>query len=146
MSHPIDTPTLTEAAQVGVAVTRGGKPVALSPSMIREMPKDGVLALAKVFPPERIAQLFEELTVATCITNGGREIPDNRTRLAATKYLSDQINGAPIQRQVIQQEVTHKGEEELMSTLESPAMLRALMDLIAKMQKRQAVDVESVPK
>jgi hypothetical protein len=104
--------------------------------MIRELPRDGVLALAQAFPVERIAQLFGELVEATCITNGGREIPDNRTRLAAAKYVADQVMGAPVQRQEIHQTVTNRSEDENMRLLESPAVRSMLKKMLAEAEEK----------
>ena len=128
---------MIEAAAAGAVVTRNGKPVAVTPAMIRELPRDGVVALAKVFPVERIAKLFEELAEATCITNGGREIPDNRTRLAAAKYVADQVIGTPIQRQEIHQTVTNRTEDESMRLLESPAMRRAMREMLDRADRAE---------
>ena len=101
MAKPIPTPTETEIQSEGVEVMRDGKPVAVTPSQLRNVSQDVALALATKFGADRLAQLFDELAVATCITNGGREIPDNRTRLATAIYVANQILGTPIQRSEI---------------------------------------------
>ena len=98
MAHAIPTTTQSEIQTEGVEVMRNGESVPVSPAQLRNVSQDVAIALATKFGPDRLTKLFEELAEATCITNGGRVIPDNRTRLAAAVYVANQILGTPIQR------------------------------------------------
>jgi len=94
MSKPVPTPTETEI--VGeVQVVRAGKVI---PADLRAITQDTVALVAQKFGGEKLLALFEELAKAECITNGGRRIPDNRTRLAIATYLGNHILGTPVQR------------------------------------------------
>jgi hypothetical protein len=134
MSQPITSPTLLEAEEAGFTVNRNGEAVPVTAEMIRVMPKDGLGALARAFPESKLVTLFEEMMEATCVTNGGKVIPDNRTRLAARIYVANQVLGTPIQRQQIEQTIINRSEEENMRTLQSPAMLAAMKNLIARVE------------
>jgi hypothetical protein len=102
MSSPIPSPTmLAIEAEGGVEVVRGGKKRKAPDSDIRNISQEVAMSLASKFGADRLSALFEELVVAECVTNGGKRIPDNRTRLAAAIYLSNQILGLPVQRQEI---------------------------------------------
>lgn len=98
MALPIPTSIEAEIQSEGVEVIRNGKAVPATSAQLRNISHDVAIALATKFGPTRLADLFDQLAVATCITNGGREIPDNRTRLATGIYVANQILGTPIQR------------------------------------------------
>ncbi len=132
MAQPKPTPTESEIQSEGVEVIRDGKSVAVTPSQLRNISQDVALALATKFGADRLATLFDELSVATCITNGGREIPDNRTRLAAAIYVANQILGTPIQRQEINQTITQRSDDDMFRVLATPATMAAIERFMAK--------------
>ena len=94
MAIPI--PTKTEVELTGeVEVIRGGK---VTKADMRTIAADTALAVATKFGGDKLIALFEELAKAECVTNGGKRIPDNRTRLAVAVYLGNHILGTPTQR------------------------------------------------
>ena len=94
MAIPIPTRTETELAGE-VEVIRGGK---ATKADMRTIAADTALAVATKFGGDKLLALFEELAQAECVTNGGKRIPDNRTRLAVAVYLGNHILGTPTQR------------------------------------------------
>lgn len=94
MAHQIPTPTEQEIGDQ-VEVIRGGKPVKAD---LRAVSADTIALVASKFGGDKLTKMFEELANAECITNGGRRIPDNRTRLAIAIYLGNHLLGMPIQR------------------------------------------------
>ena len=94
MAIPIPTPTEIELSGQ-VEVVRGGK---VTKADMRSIASDTALAVATKFGGQKLLDLFEELAKAECVTNGGKRIPDNRTRLAVAVYLGNHILGTPTQR------------------------------------------------
>lgn len=135
MARPLPTPTETEIHSEGVEVMRHGKSVTVTPAKLRNISQDVAVALANKFGSDRLATLFDELSVATCITNGGREIADNRTRLAAAIYISNQILGTPIQRsESVNVDLSADSavgiEERLRNSPALRAMFRGILDRV----------------
>ena len=98
MADPITTPTEQELQAADLTTRRGGKITPVRPDHLRQLPHDVVLAIAEQFPPTKIAKLLGELAEAECITNGGRRIPDNRTRQAALTLMLAYLIGRPVER------------------------------------------------
>lgn len=99
MAKPIPTESENDIVPRGVkVVTSAGKVTRIDSAQLRSITHDVTIALAGAFGGQRLVQLFEDLVAAECVTNGGKRIPDNRTRLAASIYLANQIIGTPIQR------------------------------------------------
>lgn len=98
MAQPTPSPTATAIAEKGLVITQRGVATRITPDRLRQISSDVASTLAETFGPAKLMELFSELTVATCVTNGGKVIPDNRTRLAAAIYLSNQVLGMPVQR------------------------------------------------
>jgi hypothetical protein len=89
----------------------------------------------KEAPADRIIKALADALTADTVHRDGSRGPDHRTRVqAATKLLEYRI-GRPIERTEIKQEITHKGEEEVMRVLDSPAARAALRRLIEKKEK-----------
>jgi hypothetical protein len=99
MAQPIPTESESEFTGKGVkVVTSSGKVTHLNSANLRSVTQDVAVAIAGAFGGDTLVKLFEDLTKATCVTNGGKVIPDNRTRLSAAIYVANQILGTPVQR------------------------------------------------
>ena len=83
--------------------------------------------------PETVGAMLVEMMTATRMTKLGVE-PDWRAREAGAKLYLAYKEGLPIQRQEIHQTIVNKSEEENMKTLQSPAMLAAMKNLIARVE------------
>ena len=89
-----------------------------------------VAHLASRFSPEFIAGKVEELLNATHVTQGGREIADNRAREAGLKLLMAYLVGLPVQRQEIVQVSFDSLEELQKRAQQSPALRSAVAKIL----------------
>lgn len=103
MPTPILTPTQAAIATDGaIEVTdKRGAVRRISGDTLRVMSADTLAAIAEKFGGETMAQMLFELCDAKCITKGGHEIADNRTRLAALSLAMAYLIGRPVERQEI---------------------------------------------
>jgi hypothetical protein len=92
MAHPVPTPLELEA-DTDLAVAPKPKR-----HEVRRITADTVALLKERWGGEKLMALIDELSEAECVTNGGKRIPDNRTRLAIALYLANHILGVPTQR------------------------------------------------
>jgi hypothetical protein len=115
-----------ESAGVEVENRNGKRKVErINQDKLKVLSADVVCSVASRFGGDKLADLFEELTQATHITNGGREIPDNRIRLAAAIYIANHLIGMPIQRQeILSVSVDADAEAGLAQRLKSSPALR----------------------
>jgi hypothetical protein len=90
--------------------------------------------LADTVSSAEVGETIKSLLTADKRTKEGGSEPDWRAREAGAKlWLAYQV-GLPVQRQEIHQTVVNKSEEENMRTLQSPAMLAAMKNLIARVE------------
>jgi len=127
----------------GVRVlTPGGKERVITGDRIRAMAPATMAELARRFSPEKIGDLLEELCNAESVTNGGRRIADNRTRLAAVTLTLAYLIGRPVERQeIISVNLDADSSAGLFERLKaSPALRSSLKKLLEDVE---AVDVET---
>ncbi|MFT4177531.1 MAG: hypothetical protein QM627_12875 [Luteolibacter sp.] len=131
MSTPSIGPVAQELSTAGLrseVVKKGQRQIrAIDSNRLRVMSADVLGAVADRFGGEKVAALLDELCVAECITNGGRKIPDNRTRLAAVTLVLAYLVGRPIERQeIISVNMGADDEQRLLERLvASPALRQA---------------------
>jgi hypothetical protein len=125
MSTPVTGPVAAEIESQGLR-TQAKKASPVNASTMRMLQSDVLAAVANRFGGERIGQLLDELCEAECITNGGRKIPDNRTRLAAITLVLAYMVGRPVERQeIISVNVDADSEAGMLERLKSSPALRA---------------------
>jgi len=97
---PLPTPT-QQALMTGDGIEVEDKRGAIrriSGDRLRLMSADTLSAIANKFGGETMADMLYELCGAECVTNGGKKIPDNRTRLAALTLAMAYLVGRPVER------------------------------------------------
>ena len=137
---------INEIVAAGIEVPQANGTIRrVSEDRLRQLSADVAIHLAERFGPEKLGAVFEELLHATHITNGGREIPDNRVRLSAATWLGDHTMGKAIERKEITAGpgVGESDAEVLARLLQSPALVANLREMLAK---AGAVEVGSVTK
>lgn len=104
MADPVPTPTQSTISSTDGSievVDKRGAVKRLTGDKLRIMTADTLAAIADKFGGETMAQMLYELCDAECVTNGGKRIPDNRTRLAALSLAMAYLIGRPVERQEI---------------------------------------------
>jgi len=99
-----------------------------------EINRSAVAILAEKVPADDVCAMLAEMLTATRPTKQG-PIPDWRAREAACKIWFAYREGLPVQRQEIHQTVTNRTEDESMKLLESPAMRRAMREMLDKAER-----------
>lgn len=148
--QPVTTPTVDEITQQidnREIVNRKGEILQpIGPDRLRLMQADVMSAIVRRFNGEKLAKMLDELSQAESVTNGGKKIPDNRTRLSAATVILAYILGKPIERQEIlninmDADSAHNLAEKLK---ESPA-LRAAFRSILEQAERDGGDTTPQP-
>ncbi len=92
--------------------------------------------LAFEIPPDEVAVIIKDLTKATTTVRTGaetsKEVPDNRTRLAAVQLYLSYMLGQPVQRTEVKTQVIESEEQTLARLLGSPAVREALRRELAQ--------------
>ena len=103
MSEAILTPTQAAIeADGGIEVVdKAGRTRLISGDKLRVLSADTIAAIAGKFGDGKMANMLYELCEAKCITKGGHEIADNRTRLAALSLALAYLIGRPVERQEV---------------------------------------------
>ncbi len=143
MSTAIPTPTAAAIdANGGIEVVdKAGRTKLITGAKLRNLNAETIGAIADKFGSDRIAELLDELTKANCITNGGREIADNKTRLQALTLTLAYLIGRPVERQeVISVNLDADSSIGLAERLQnSPALLKSLKGIIAQVEGAEIV-------
>jgi hypothetical protein len=103
-----------------------------------EINRSAVAILAEKVPANDVCAMIAEMLQATRPTKHG-PIPDWRAREAAAKIWLAYQEGLPIQRQEIHQTVTNRTEDESMRLLESPAMRRAMREMLDRAEREEEI-------
>lgn len=136
--QPIPTPTaLAIERDGGVEVMdKVGNIRKISGDKLRNLNAETMSAIADKFGGGKLADMLWDLTEAKCITKGGHEIADNRTRLAALQLALAYLLGRPVERQEIVSvnldADSSIGLEERLA--KSPALLKSLEGIIARVK------------
>lgn len=102
MPNALPTPTQARIEASGVEVVdKAGRSRLIGGDKLRVLSAETIAAIANKFGGETIANMLIELCDAKCITKGGHEIADNRTRLAALSLTMAYLIGRPVERQEI---------------------------------------------
>jgi hypothetical protein len=99
-------------------------------------------ALDRECPEERLAAVISEGLTATQRNRDGTESADYRTRLSAAQLALHFKHGKPIERQIVQTEITHKSEDDGMKLLDSPAVRKMLRKML---EEREAGTLATPP-
>lgn len=139
MAIPLSSPIVAEIEGAGVEVRdkRGVRRV--GGTQLRQLSNDTICAIASKFDGDKVADLLEELTQANCVTNGGKVIADNRTRLAALTLTLAYLIGRPVERQeILTVNVDADAEAGLAERLKNSPALRQVF-------RRVLDEIETVP-
>ena len=118
--------------EINAKLPKGSRPLT-SLSHPGEINRQIAEVLAQTVSSAEVGETIKSLLTADRRTKEGYE-PDWRAREAGAKlWLAYQV-GLPVQRQEIHQTVVNKSEEDNMKTLQSPAMLAAMKNLIARVE------------
>ena len=136
MSTILMSPTEKEVIDTVELRTKRGAVKRLSGDRLKLLSADVMAAVANKFDGDKLAGLLDELCSAQVVTNGGRQVPDNRTRLAAVTLVLAYLVGRPVERQEI---VSVNLDADSMTGLRerlrsSPAMRETLAGLLAEVE------------
>jgi hypothetical protein len=123
-------------------VDKAGRTRVLSGDKLRVLSADTLSAIADKFGDGRLAQLLSELCDAKCITKGGHEIADNRTRLAAVSLALAYLIGRPVERQeILTVNVDADAEAGLEERLKnSPALRKVFRRVLDSIEEGKAIE------
>lgn len=122
--------------EINAKLPKGTRPLT-SLSRPGEINRQIAEVLAQTVSSAEVGETIKSLLTADRRTKEGGYEPDWRAREAGAKlWLAYQV-GLPIQRQEIHQTIVSKSEEENMKTLQSPAMLAAMKNLIARVEGKE---------
>lgn len=135
---PTPTPTITAIEDGGGidVVDKMGRTKRITGDKLRILNTETMGAIADKFGGGKLADLLFELTDAKCITKGGHEIADNRTRLAALTLALAYLIGRPVERQeIISVNLDADSSIGLAERLQnSPALLKSLKEIIERVE------------
>jgi hypothetical protein len=97
-------------------------------------------AIDKEAPPDRIIRALADALSADQVNRDGSRGADHRTRCHAAALLLQYRIGRPVERQEIHQTITTKTEDETMKLLDSPAMRRAMREMLERAEAGGEVD------
>lgn len=143
MPTALPTPTQAEIEASGVEVVdKAGKTRVLTGDKLRVLSADTIAAIANKFGGGKMADMLYELCDAKCITKGGHEIADNRTRLAALSLAMAYLIGRPVERQeILTVNVDADAESGLEERLKSsPALRKVFRRVLDSIEEGEAIE------